>query len=170
MIIKLNRNYLEINSIKDLKPSIIPNKNCNIISVDPPDFQLNKFFYKQIGKEHRWIDRLTWDDKKWIKYVENPQVKTYILRDDKNLVGYYEAIFDLAKKNIELAYFGILKEYFGKKYGGYLLSEAISKCFEKDIDRVWVHTCSLDHENALKNYQSRGMKIFKSEKLKVDIN
>jgi hypothetical protein len=30
---------------------------------------------------------------------------------------------------------------------------------------VWVHTCSLDHKNALHNYQSRGMKIFKSETL-----
>jgi hypothetical protein len=31
--------------------------------------------------------------------------------------------------------------------------------------RVWVHTCSLDHKNALLNYLSRGMKIFKSETL-----
>ena len=74
------------------------------------------------------------------------------------------------KKQSEIAYFGILREYFGKKYGGYLLSEAIIKSFVKGIDRVWVHTCSLDHQNALKNYQARGMKIFKSEKIKVDIN
>ena len=77
---------------------------------------------------------------------------------------------DFEKKNSEIAYFGILSEYFGKKYGGYLLSEAIIKSFSKGINRVWVHTCSLDHENALKNYQARGMKIFKSEKVNVDFN
>ena len=170
MIVKVDRNYLEINSIKDLKVSKNPNKNCKITLIDPPDFQLNKFFYKQVGKEHRWIDRLVWDDNKWISYVENPKVKTYILKDIENLVGYFEIIFNFEKKHSEIAYFGILSEYLGKKYGGYLLSEAITKSFEKSIERVWVHTCSLDHKNALKNYQARGMKIFKSEKINVNIN
>ena len=170
MITKIDRNYLEINSIKDLKVSINPNENCKIVLVDPPDFQLNKFFYKQVGKEYRWIDRLVWDDNKWISYVENPKVKTYILKDSENLVGYFEIISDFEKKQSEIAYFGILSEYFGKKYGGYLLSEAITRSFEKSIKRVWVHTCSLDHKNALKNYIARGMKIFKSEKINVNIS
>ena len=38
------------------------------------------------------------------------------------------------------------------------------------INKIWLHTCSLDHENALKNYLSRGMKIFKSETINLDIN
>ena len=42
--------------------------------------------------------------------------------------------------------------------------------FEKKINKIWLHTCSLDHENALKNYLSRGMKIFKSETINLDIN
>ena len=170
MIEKVDRNYLEINSIKDLKVSKNPNENCKIILIDPPDFQINKFFYKQVGKEYRWIDRLVWDDNKWISYVENSKVKTYILKDNENLVGYFEIILDFEKKQSEIAYFGILSEYFGKKYGGYLLSEAITKSFEKSIERVWVHTCSLDHKNALKNYLARGMKIFKSEKINVNVN
>tara|TARA_B100000686_G_scaffold258895_1_gene271258 strand:+ start:96 stop:608 length:513 start_codon:yes stop_codon:yes gene_type:complete len=170
VIIEIERNYLEINSIKDLNSLNKPSKNCNITLIDPPDFQLNKFFYKQIGKEHRWIDRLAWDDNGWINYLKRRNIKTYILKDEENLIGYFEIIYDLNKKNTEIAYFGILSEYYGKKYGGYLLSEAITKSFEKGINRVWVHTCSLDHKNALKNYLARGMKIFKSEKIKVDIN
>ena len=67
-----------------------------------------------------------------------------------------------------MAYFGILEEYFGQKLGGYLLSEAIKKSFTFDTQRVWAHTCSLDHQNALKNYIARGMKIFKSETLKTN--
>ena len=68
---------------------------------------------------------------------------------------------------MEIAYFGILEEYQNKKLGSFLLSEAIKKSFNENINRVWLHTCSLDHENALKNYLARGMKIFKSEILKI---
>ena len=50
-----------------------------------------------------------------------------------------------------------------KKLGGYLLSEAIKSSFNMGSERVWVHTCSLDHKNALKNYLARGMTNFKSE-------
>ena len=53
------------------------------------------------------------------------------------------------------------------KLGSYLLSIAIKKSFLDKPKRVWVHTCSLDHKNALKNYLSRGMKIFKTESISV---
>ena len=170
MIIKVERNYLEINSLEDLNYSANPNDNCNLHLVDPPDFQINKFFYKQIGKDHRWSDRLVWNDQKWIKYVENHKVKTYVLKDKEDLIGYSEQIFHFEEKNCEIAYFGILQEYYGKKYGGFLLSQAIKNAFVNEIERVWLHTCSLDHEFALKNYQARGMKIFKSETVNININ
>ncbi len=170
MIIKVERNYLEINSLENLNYSAKPNDNCNLHLVDPPDFQINKFFYKQIGKDHRWSDRLVWNDQKWIKYVENHKVKTYVLKDKEDLIGYSEQIFHFEEKNCEIAYFGILQEYYGKKYGGFLLSQAIKNAFVNEIERVWLHTCSLDHEFALKNYQARGMKIFKSETINLKIN
>ena len=170
MIIKVERNYLEINSLEDLNYSAKPNDNCNLHLVDPPDFQINKFFYKQIGKDHRWSDRLVWNDQKWIKYVENHKVKTYVLKDKEDLIGYSEQIFHFEEKNCEIAYFGILQEYYGKKYGGFLLSQAIKNAFVNEVERVWLHTCSLDHEFALKNYQARGMKIFKSETINLKIN
>ena len=170
MIINVDRSFLEINSIKKLNRSKSPGPNFKINQVDPPDFQLNKFFYKQIGRKHRWIDRLAWTDKKWIEYVENSRVKTFVLKDNNNLAGYYETIRDLDKDHSEIAYFGILEEYYGKKCGGYLLSEAINKLFEEGISRVWLHTCSLDHKNAIKNYLARGMQIFKSEKINVEVS
>ena len=170
MIVNVDRKYLEINSIKELNNSQKPNDNCKLVLLDPPDFQLNKFFYKQIGKDHRWIDRLQWDDQKWINYVESPNIKTFILKDNDELVGYFEQIFHLNQKNCEIAYFGIMKEFYGKKYGGYLLTEAIKKSFDKDVEKVWLHTCSFDHKNALKNYISRGMKIYKTESLNLEVN
>ena len=160
---EIKRNYLEIKSLNELAEV---SKSLDVYSVNflnPPNFQLNKFFYKNIGKDHHWVDRLVWSEKEWIDYVCNEKVSTYILRKEKDVCGYFELIFHKDKNEFEIAYFGLLKEYHNKKLGSFLLSFAIKKCFEKNINRVWVHTCSLDHDNALKNYLSRGMKIYKRE-------
>ena len=160
---EVERNYLEINSINDLKEVINPSDNYILILLDPINFQLNKFFYKNIGKKHKWLDRLIWTEEQWIEYVSSTKVKTYVFKYKDELVGYFELIFHYEKTEVEIAYFGILEEYQNKKLGSYLLSEAIKKSFDKNINRVWAHTCSLDHKNALNNYMARGMKIFKTE-------
>ncbi len=164
---EVKRNYLEINSIKDLKETNQSFDDFSIVLIDPINFQLNKFFYKNIGKKHRWVDRLIWSEQQWIDYVSNSKVKTYVLKKKDDLVGFFELIFHLENKEVEIAYFGILEEYQNKKLGSFLLSEAIKKSFNENINRVWLHTCSLDHENALKNYLARGMKIYKSEIVKI---
>ena len=167
MSTKVERNYLEINSLKDLKsPKFFPG-DFFIDSNDPADFQINKFFYKQIGKQHRWTDRLAWTDKQWVQYISDKKVKTYILKRKKDLAGYFELIFHKDRKETEIAYLGLLEEYQNKKLGAYLLSSAIENSFSENIERVWVHTCSLDHKNALNNYISRGMKIFKKESVVI---
>ena len=160
---EIKRNYLEINSLEDLKEGSMPSKDYSLDLIDPINFQLNKFFYKNIGKNHKWVDRLTWSEEKWINYVSNKNVRSYVFKFKDELVGFFELIIHLEKNETEIAYFGILEEYQNKKLGSYLLSEAIKKSFENKVNRVWVHTCSLDHKNALNNYISRGMKIFKTE-------
>ena len=160
---KIERNYLEIRFLRDLKENTQLSEKYTIILVDPSDYQLNKFFYKNIGKNHRWIDRLVWAENQWIDYVSDKKVKTYVLKDGKNFVGYFELILHKDKNEVEIAYLGLLEEYHNKKLGSYLLSVAIKNAFLNNPKRVWVHTCSLDHKNALKNYIARGMKIFKTE-------
>ena len=167
MIEKVTRNYLEINSLQNLKEGNKPSEDYSLSLIDPINFQLNKFFYKNIGKNHKWVDRLTWSEEKWINYVSNESVRSYVFKFNDDLVGFFELIFHLEKKETEIAYFGILEEYQNKKLGSYLLSEAIKKSFKNKVNRVWVHTCSLDHKNALSNYISRGMKIFKKEILNI---
>ena len=164
---EVKRSYLEINSLNELKESLEPPDNYSLNLLEPIDFQLNKFFYKNIGQNHKWVDRLIWSENQWIDYVSNKDVKTYILKYRNDLAGFFELIFHIEKNETEIAYLGLLKEYQNKKLGSYLLSEAIKKCFIKNVNRVWVHTCSLDHKNALKNYLDRGMKIFKTEKIYV---
>ena len=164
---KVKRNYLEINSIKDLNQGSKPSDDYSLNLLDPINFQLNKFFYKNIGNKHKWVDRLTWTEEKWIDYVSSKNVKTYILKRNDDLVGFFELIHHQEKKEVEIAYLGILEEYHNKKLGSYLLSEAIKISFKNKIDRVWVHTCTLDHKNALNNYVTRGMKIFKTEIINI---
>tara|TARA_B100001250_G_scaffold364424_1_gene344454 strand:+ start:1633 stop:2133 length:501 start_codon:yes stop_codon:yes gene_type:complete len=162
-VTEVKRNYLEINSLKDLQESKQPSEDYLVSLIEPIDFQINKFFYKNIGKKHKWVDRLIWNEEQWIKYVSNKNVKTFILKNKKDLVGFFELIIHSEKKEVEIAYFGVLEEYQNKKLGSYLLSDAIKKSFKENAVRVWLHTCSLDHKNALNNYLARGMKIFKSE-------
>ena len=167
MIQEVKRNYLEINSIQDLIETAKPADNYSLNLLDPNNFQLNKFFYKNIGKKHKWIDRLVWTETQWIDYVSNEKVETYIFKHKDDLVGFFELISNSENKEVEIAYFGLLEEFQNKKLGSYLLSQAIKKSFKKNIERVWVHTCSLDHKNALSNYIARGMKIFKSETVRI---
>ncbi len=169
MIKKVYRKYLEIKSLKSLKSSDKPDTELKIYLKNPPDFQVNKFFYKEIGKKYRWIDRLEWNDMKWIRYTENKNLETFILSKNTEFIGFFELLFNDDNNDCEIAYFGILEEFFGKKYGSYLLSEAIKCAFKRNINRLWLHTCSLDHENALKNYLDRGMTVFKSETINLNI-
>ena len=164
---EVKRNYLEISSINDLNQGSKPSADYSLNLIDPIDFQLNKFFYKNIGKKHKWLDRLIWNEQNWIDYVSSEKVKTYVLKNKDDLVGFFELIFHFEKKEVEIAYFGILEEYQNKKLGSFLLTEAIKRSFDENINRVWLHTCSLDHKNALNNYIARGMKIFKSEIVKI---
>ena len=160
---KITRNYLEIKSLNQLSEIKKSGDNYSLNQVIPNDFQLNKFFYKQIGKNYQWVDRLVWTDKNWIEYVSSPNLFTFVLKNNEEIAGFFELIYHKNRSETEIAYFGLLKEYIGKKLGGYMLSEAIKKSFSYNVKRVWVHTCSLDHDNAIKNYLSRGMKIYNTE-------
>ena len=167
MTLEVKRNYLEINSLQNLNEVSQPSAEYSLKLLDPINFQLNKFFYKNIGQKHKWVDRLVWTESQWINYLTNKKVKTFVLKYKDDLAGFFELIFHNENKEVEIAYFGLLEEYQNKKLGSFLLYEAIRKSFVGNISRVWVHTCTLDHKNALNNYIARGMKIFKSEIIKI---
>ena len=163
----VERNYLEISSLNQLNASEKKFQDFFIELLEPDNLQLNKFFYKNIGKNHHWVDRLVWSDQQWIKYVSDKKVKTYILKNNNDLAGFFEIILHSDKNEVEIAYLGLLEEYHNKNLGSFLLTTAIKKSFLEKPRRVWVHTCTLDHKNALKNYIARGMKIFKTETITI---
>ena len=163
----IDRNYLEIKSLKDLKETNHTLNVCSLTFSKSSDFQINKFFYKSIGKKHNWKDRLIWTDKQWMSYVSDNNLNTYVLKYKEDLAGYFELLIHKNSKEVEIAYLGLLEEYQNKKLGSFLLSRAIKSAFINNTKRVWVHTCSLDHKNALQNYLSRGMKVFKKETISI---
>ena len=164
---KIERNYLEINSLTELNSSKVYTDEYFVKLIDPVNFEINKFFYKNIGKKHHWVDRLSWTNEQWIKYTSDEKLKTYVLQKNNDLAGYFELISHTEINEVEIAYLGLLEEYQNKKLGSYLLSSAIKNSFLNNPKRVWVHTCSLDHKNALNNYISRGMRIFKKETISL---
>jgi ribosomal protein S18 acetylase RimI-like enzyme len=161
----IDRFYLHLLSRSDLIESNCKEKNLEVVLEKKPTIDFCKFLYKEVGRDFFWRDRLKWSDQDWLNYISNDFFKLYILKKNKELAGYYELLYDPKIPSMEIAYFGIFKEFFGKGIGGYLLTDAILNSYNHSINKVWVHTCTLDHPNALKNYLARGMKVFKTEKI-----
>lgn len=155
--------YLEMTSASMLTPKKEP-KGMEIKECRIKQFKFNRFLYQIVGGQWQWTDKLSWTDDQWKEFAENENLRTW--------VGYYKGspagYFELQKQKgnvIELAYFGLVPEFIGMGLGGYLLSCAVKKAWEWDAPRkVWVHTCTLDHPNALQNYQARGFEIVRTEK------
>ena len=166
----IDRFYLHLISRNDLIPSNCKEKNLEVIPEKEPTVDFCKFLYKEVGRDFFWRDRLKWSDQDWLNYISNDFFKLYILKQNNELAGYYELLYDPKIPSMEIPYFGIFKEFFGKGIGGYLLTDAILTSFNQKINKVWVHTCTLDHSNALKNYLARGMKVFKKEKVFFNTN
>ena len=164
MISRVQRFFLEIKNFSKPIELNLP-VNYKIILDEKKDFQLNKFFYKQIGIDHYWRDRLLWSDNEWLNYVKNKNLETHILKKSDHLIGYYEQEYHPNSNEVELINMGVLKDFRGLKLGSTLLNHAMASALRKNPSRMWVHTCSLDHERALLNYKSKGFKIFKEEEI-----
>ncbi len=124
-------------------------------------FQFNRFLYSYIGKQWEWTDKLSWSDNQWREYAENDDLRLWVGYYKGSPAGYFE--LRKAEGDVEIAYFGLAEPFIGRGLGGSLLSAAIQEAWNWEAKRVWVHTCTLDHPYALKNYQARGLKVYKEE-------
>ena len=122
---------------------------------------LCKFMYQGVGRNWYWKERLVWSDDQWAAYMADENVRMWTASVQGSIAGYFELVRQ-DEGDVEIGYFGLLLECIGKGYGGYMLTEAIRLAWNWRARRVWVHTCTLDHEGALSNYLARGMKIYKT--------
>ncbi len=153
--------YLETNSPSELNAA--PDSHLLVVKkCDDKLFQFNKFLYETVGSHWAWKDKSVWSDQQWIDYVEDSGLHTWVAYSRGTPAGYFE-LQQQDSGRVEIAYFGLIPKFIGRGFGGFLLSQAIKSAWELGATKVWVHTCTQDHPNALKNYQARGMKIFKTE-------
>jgi GNAT superfamily N-acetyltransferase len=124
--------------------------------------RFNRFLYEYVGGDWRWIDRLAWSAERWRDYAANDNLRTFVAYRQASLVGYYE-LQQQEGQNVEIRIFGLTPDFVGRGYGGPLLDSAIENAFAWGAQRVWLHTCSYDHPNALNNYLKSGFRVFKVE-------
>lgn len=154
--------YLEMLAPENLRAKACPDPGFRIAECRLKRFECNRFLYQIVGSPWRWMDKNVWTDSDWKEYAEAGNLRTWLGYIDGSPVGYYE-LQKQEDDKVEIASFGLTKAVIGQGLGGYLLSHAITSAWEWGALRVWVHTCSLDHANALANYRARGMKVYKTE-------
>jgi GNAT superfamily N-acetyltransferase len=165
MTLDVTTTYLEMTSKDELKPkyATLP-VEIKQVEITLPEF--NHFLYATVGRDWYWYDRLEWSYAQWQSWVERPELQTWVLYLQGTPAGYFELEKqndDVNNNDVNIAYFGLLPQFIGKGLGGYFLGAAVEKAWAFGAERVTLNTCTLDHESALNNYQSRGFKIYKQK-------
>jgi GNAT superfamily N-acetyltransferase len=160
--------HLEMTEPSMLRPSKRPAPRLDIRRAELPSPELNRFLYTAVGGNWFWRDRLSWSYERWLTYLNRPEIETWIAYLAGTPAGYTE-LEAQPGGSVEIAYFGLLPQFIGHGVGGTLLTTAIRRAWATGAQRVWVHTCSLDHPHALNNYKARGMRLFKEEEKLVSL-
>jgi GNAT superfamily N-acetyltransferase len=166
MQLTATRTYLELTDPGQLKVSWVTDSAVRVERVTncPPSFW--RYLYTEVGRRHYWIDRLPWTDGDIRRYLGDPAIQLWVMTVSGAPAGYFELRRD-DKGGVEVAYFGLLEHFIGRGLGGHLLSEAATRAWEFDANRVWLHTSTLDHPAAIQNYLKRGFTIVRREQYEV---
>ncbi len=160
--------YLEMTSLGDLRPSRRNIPELNVRPVTPASPELNRFLYQAVGFDWHWIDRLGWTIDDWRNWAGHDDLETWAGWFDGALAGYFELELQ-DNRAVEISSFGLLGGFTARGIGGPFLTEAVRKAWATNTERVWLHTCTLDHPHALDNYKARGFTVFREETHEQDI-
>ncbi len=154
--------YLQMLSAGEHRPKAASDPRLRILEATVKQWPYNRFLYSLVGGSWQWRDKLEWTDRQWQDYAESDALSLFVAYYDGSPAGYFE-LQRQPQEQVELAYFGLAPPFIGRGLGGPLLSAAISEAWKMQPRRVWVHTCTLDHPSALKNYEARGFSVYKVE-------
>ena len=154
--------HLEMTSRDELRPARSATPPFQLVRAEIPCPEFNRFLYAAVGYQWWWYSRLPWTHDRWMRYLDRAELATWVAYVSGTPAGYFE-LERQARDDVELAYFGIAPAFVGRGLGGALLTAAIARAWDMGARRVWVHTCTLDHPNALANYQARGFRVFRVE-------
>ena len=165
--IMATRTYLEMREPSALRPAAEPAMAISIEPLEPCPPAVWRFLYTEVGRLHRWFDRLDWTDAQIRAHLGDPAVRLWLLTVQSEPAGYFELRRE-ADGTVEIAYLGLMHPFQGRGLGGHLLTVATRQAWALDTSRVWVHTSTLDHPAALPNYLNRGFSIVRSENYIVE--
>jgi GNAT superfamily N-acetyltransferase len=137
-----------------------------LLKVKQPPVHFYRYLYQTVGRDYMWVERTRMSDEKLAAIVQDERVDLYVLYCEGAPAGYAELDFR-KMPNAELAYFGLIPDFIGRGLGGFLLATAIDIAWTKPIERLWVHTNTLDHPRALPLYQQLGFVPYAQEKAEI---
>src|SRR4029079_11597717 len=127
----------------------VPPSPLSLKRVEVPEPEHYRGLFRRVGAPWLWFSRLTLDDAHLAEIIQHPKVELYsVLDDGGNQVGMLELDFR-EPHECELSFIGLVPELAGQGHGRWLLAEALRLAWPEGVDRVHVHTCSLDHPAAL---------------------
>ena len=137
-------------------------ENCEIKRLQNPTVEIYRFLYDKVGSKINWNDRKILSNEDLKKIIEDPNLEIFVAYIENAPAGYIELDFNNPKES-KIAYFGVFPEFYGKKIGANLLGWGIKYCWGKNPEKIWLHTCDLDHPNALPLYIKAGFVPYKKE-------
>src|SRR5688572_16232734 len=160
--VKVTRTYLEMRSPGELTSGPLPRDVPRLERLEECPVSFFRYLYAEVGRAYHWTDRLSWTDQQVQAHIADPDVSLWLLTSGAAPAGYFE-LHSGHDRSVEIAYFGLLPEFVGRGWGGYLLTRAVETAWALRPDRVWLHTCTLDHPAALPNYLRRGFRPVREE-------
>jgi len=145
---------LEMRQRPPLRP--LPASRLRLAPWHQPAVEKYRTLFRRVGTPWLWFSRLVMDDGALLRIIHHPEVQVFAVVGPAGVeVGMLELDFRSAGE-CELSYFGLVPELAGQGHGRWLMAEALGRAWRKGIERVWVHTCTLDHPSALGFYRASG--------------
>lgn len=156
------RTYLELTDPNAFHPAWTGVPDVRIDRVEGCPASFFRYLYAEVGRPYGWCERLDWTDDGIRGHLADPAVSLWVMWVRSAPAGFFE-LRAAPDGSTELAYFGLLPEFVGRRLGGHLLSVAVERAFEAGARRIWLHTCTKDNPAALPNYLRRGFRPFRTE-------
>lgn len=145
---------LEMTARPPLRP--IPPSPLRLVRWTAPDAARYRTLFARVGTPWLWFSRLAMDDAALLAIVGDPAVQVNAVVDHAGIeVGIAELDFRRAGECC-IAFFGLVPELAGRGLGRWLMAETMARAWTKGVERVWLHTCTLDHAAALGFYRAQG--------------
>jgi GNAT superfamily N-acetyltransferase len=130
--------------------------------VSDPDADWFRSLYRRVGADWLWFSRLTLSDDVLCGIIRDAAVELYALEYQASDEGLLELDFRQAGE-CELSFFGVTAPLLGTGAGRWLMKRALELAWSQPIQRLWVHTCTLDHPRALAFYLRAGFRPFRRQ-------